>query len=406
MEAGSISAQSEAWDTVWKKSEAWERMKKSVKWYLIQRFLIVLFCVYWSGVLINFLYRVALTPAVLMFLESQHIEITGNGDVFTWMLRVLFYILAESLPPAVREWVQRQIDAAIGNGMQIEVTSPLYDGVWGMLLRILIIGGILGLFLVRLLPYVVGAIYYSRVVTKQFDALLAEEKEQKLSDDKKRNLLLSDIAHDIKTPLTTICGYSKALSEGIAGEDKRQAYLDVIYAKAMRMDELLTLLFEYVKLESEGFVLHRQQEDFAELVRETAALFYTDFEEKQMTFITEIAEEETPLEMDRVQLGRAVTNLLTNALRYGKEGGRVLIRLSDYELTVADDGEPIDPALAAHIFEPFTRGDKSRSTQGGNGLGLGIAKKIVEMHGGSLILNLNAGRGYTKAFQIRFPDPA
>lgn len=380
-------------------------MKKNVKWYLIQRFLLVLFCVYWGGAFIDFLYRMALAPVILTFLESQQIEISGSGDVFTWMLQMLFYMLTEFLPPGVREWVQRQIDGTVGGSMRVEVTSPLYNGVWGVLLRILILGGILGLYLIRLLPYILGALYYSGVVTKQFDVMLTEEKERKLADDKKRNLLLSDIAHDIRTPMTTICGYSRALSEGVAEEKKRQAYLDVIYAKAMRMDELINLLFEYVKLESEGFVLHRQKGDFAELVREMTALLYTDFEEKQMSLVTEIAEEEMPLDMDRLQLGRAVTNLLTNALRYGKKGGRVLVRLSDYELTVADEGEPIDPDLADRIFEPFTRGDKARSTQGGSGLGLGIAKKIVEMHGGRLLLNLSVGEGYTKAFQMRFPDP-
>ncbi len=381
-------------------------MKKTAKWYLIQRFLIVLFCVYWGGELIDLLYRKALAPVVMAFLESQKITITGGGSVLMWMLQVLLYILSGFLPPGIRAWIQGRIDMALGGGMTIEVTSPLYNGLWGVALRILIISGIMAIFLIRLLPYLVGALYYSGVVTKQFDALLAEEKEQKRLADQKRNLLLSDIAHDIKTPITTICGYSRALTEGVAEERKRQAYLDVIYAKAMRMDELITLLFEYVKLESEGFVLHREPGDFAELVREMTAILYTDFEEKGMTLVMEIAEEKMPLMMDGLQLGRAVTNLLTNALRYGKEGGRVLVRLSDYELTVADEGEPIDPALAAHIFDPFTRGDSARSTKGGSGLGLGIAKKIVEMHGGSLTLNLNAEENYTKAFQMRFPDPA
>lgn len=381
-------------------------MKKAAKWYLIQRFLIVLFCIYWGGVLIDLMFRKALTPVILAFLHSQKIEITGGSNVFEWMLHVLFYILSGFLPLGVREWVQHWIDSALGGSMMIEVSSPLYNGMWGVALRILIIGGIIGIFLIRLLPYALGAFYYSGVVAKQFDALLAEEKEQKLLADRQRNLMLSDIAHDIKTPITTICGYSRALSEGVAQEKKRLEYLDAIYAKAMRMDELINLLFEYVKLESEGFVLHRQRGDFAELVRETTALLYTDFEEKGMSLVLEIAEEEMALEMDELQLGRAVTNLLTNALRYGKEGGRVLVRLSGYELTVADEGEPIDPALADHIFEPFTRGDRARSTQGGSGLGLGIAKKIVEMHGGSLRLNLSAEGSYTKAFQMRFPDPA
>lgn len=381
-------------------------MKKTAKWYLIQRFLIVLFCVYWGGELIDLFYRKALVPVILSFLQSQQIVITGNNNIFAWMLQVLFYILSGFLPPGIQEWIQREIDAALESSLLIEVTSPLYDGLWGVVLRILIIGGIIGIFLVRLLPYAVGAFYYSRVVTKQFDALLAEEKEQKLLADQKRNLMLSDIAHDIKTPITTICGYSRALSEGVVQEKKRQAYLDVIYAKAMRMDELITLLFEYVKLESEGFVLRRERGDFAELVREMTALLYTDFEEKGMELVMEIAEEKMPMEMDQLQLGRAVTNLLTNALRYGKEGGKVLVRLSDYELTVADEGDPIDPALAAHIFEPFTRGDRARSTQGGSGLGLGIAKKIVEMHEGNLLLSLNAEGEYTKAFRMRFPEPA
>ena len=125
-----------------------------------------------------------------------------------------------------------------------------------------------------------------------------------------------------------------------------------------------------------------------------------------MTLVLEIPEEAALLEMDRVQMGRAITNLLTNAVRYGKEGGRVLVRLSGYEITVADEGEPVDPTFAEHIFDPFTRADTARSTQGGSGLGLGISHKIVEMHGGQLILNQTFGEGYTKAFQIRFEEAA
>lgn len=376
-------------------------MKKSIKWFLVQRFLIILFCVYWSVEAINLLYRLVISPAVLVFLESQQIEIKGNSNMAAWLLQMLFYFLTGFLPSGIREWAQGEIEQAMGSTMSIQVTSPLYSGAWGVLLRILIIGGIIGLLLIRLFPYLVGAFCYSRIVTKQFNLLLAQEEAQKLARDQRRNLMLSDIAHDIKTPITTICGYSKALSEGVVAEKDRQSYLDAIYAKAMRMDELVTLLFEYVKLESEGFTMHKEPGDLAELTRETAAFLYADFEDRGMELVLEIPEERVPFEMDRLQLGRAVTNLLTNALRYGKEGGRVLIRLQEYELTVADEGAPIDPAFAAHIFEPFARGDKARSSKGGSGLGLGITKKIVEMHGGKLLLNQNFGEGYTKAFQIR-----
>ncbi len=376
-------------------------MKKSVKWFLVQRFLLILFCIYWSVEAVNFLYRVVIIPAARAFLKSQQIEITGDSNMVAWLLQMLFYCVAGLLPPGVGEWVQGQIEYTMGSTMSVQVTSPLYSGGWGVALRILIIGGIIGLLFIRILPYLVGAFCYSRIVTRQFNELLAQEESQKLARDQRRNLMLSDIAHDIKTPITTICGYSKALSEGVVGEKDRQSYLDAIYAKAMRMDELITLLFEYVKLESEGFTLHREPGDLAELTREMAALLYADFEDREMELVLEIPEEKVPFEMDRLQLGRAVTNLLTNAVRYGKAGGRVLVRLQEYELTVADEGEPVDPEFAAHIFEPFARGDKARSSKGGSGLGLGIAQRIVEMHGGKLALNQNFGEGYTKAFQIR-----
>lgn len=381
-------------------------MGKRVKWFLVQRFLVILFCIYWSVEAISLLYRLVITPAALAFLESQQIEIKGNSNMAAWLLQMLFYFLTGFLPSGIREWVQGRIEQAMGSTLSIQVTSPLYSGMWGVMLRIMIIGGIIGLLLIRILPYLVGALCYSRMVVRQFNELLAQEEAQKLARDQRRNLMLSDIAHDIKTPITTICGYSKALSEGVVEEKDRQSYLDVIYAKAMRMDELVTLLFEYVKLESEGFAMHKEPEDLAELAREMVALLYADFEDREMELILDIPEEEVPFVMDRLQLGRAVTNLLTNAIRYGKEGGRVLVRLRRYELTVADDGEPVDPGFAAHIFEPFARGDKARSSKGGSGLGLGISQKIVEMHGGKLLLNQRFGEGYTKAFQIRLPGIA
>lgn len=89
-------------------------MKRTVKWYLIQRFLIALFFVYWGGVLIDLFYRMALNPAVLIFLESQQIEITGNSDVFAWLLQVLFYVLAGFLR------------RAFGTGYRVRLTQP-----WG-----------------------------------------------------------------------------------------------------------------------------------------------------------------------------------------------------------------------------------------------------------------------------------
>lgn len=379
-------------------------MKKTLKWFLIQRFLIILFGIYLSGELINAFYRLALVPLLTDFLQSQQIEIVGNSNIVTYLLQLLFYFLAGFLPPGVGEWVQRRLSIGMESSLEVRVSSPLYSGVWGAMLRLGLICILLFLLALSLVPYVVGAFCYYRIVTKKVNELLEEEKEQQLAFDRKRNLLLSDIAHDIKTPITTICGYGRALLDGVVAEEKKRAYLEAIYAKSMGVNELISLLFEYVKLESEGFVLHRERGDLAGLVREMTALLYADFEERQMTLVLEIPEEETIFEMDRLQLGRAVTNLLTNAVRYGKEGGRVLVRLQGRQLTVADEGAPVNPAFAEHIFDPFTRADKARTSQGGSGLGLGISHKIVEMHGGELVLDQSFGEGYTKAFQMRFEE--
>lgn len=111
-----------------------------------------------------------------------------------------------------------------------------------------------------------------------------------------------------------------------------------------------------------------------------------------------------PCLVDKVHMTRAITNLLHNAVRYGKEGGKALVRLEDYCFTVADDGMAIDREFAEHIFEPFSRADKARCTTGGSGLGLSIAHKIVQMHNGELCVKLDYGQGYTKAFQIWMPS--
>lgn len=377
--------------------------KQNLQWFLISRFLVLMVVMYLCGELLNLFFSAVGFPLLYRLLTYLDIRFVSDGSVIADLLHLLFYFLTDLLPGGISEWIKREMSSGAW-GIQIGVNTVGGGSFFNRLLSFALFCIVLLLLELRMAPYLVGGFFYCRMVAGKMKGLLEEEKEQQQAYERRRNLLLSDIAHDIKTPITTICGYSRALAEGVAEEEKRQTYLDVIYRKSLRMDELVSLLFEYVKLESEGFVLHREQGNLAELLRKMTALLYTDFEDKKITVVTEIQEENVPFEMDELQLGRAVTNLLTNALRYGKTGGRILVRLEEYEITVADDGEPIDPDFAEHIFEPFTRADSARTSEGGSGLGLGIAKKIVEMHGGRLVLNLRFGGGYTKAFQIRLQE--
>lgn len=416
----SISARSAGWDTVWRTRNNRGKkkgkntgtftcgsvsimQKKSLKWFLIKNFLIVLLGIYIAKSALDILYRQTLLPFLTDQFQMQQISVTGSGSFFFSMAQIVLLYLISFLPAGISDPLSRLIAGHANGGIQLQVSSPLYSGWQNSLLVLFVLFLLLFLLGLSLLPYAVGALWYYRKVSRKVKQLLQEEKEQQLFYERKRSLLLSDIAHDIKTPITTICGYSRALSEGAAPAEKRAGYLNAIYEKALRIDELISLLFEYVKLDSEGYVLHREQGNLAELLRETAAAFYTDFEERQMQLTVDIPEEPVPFEMDSLQIKRAVTNLLTNALRYGKDGGNVFIQLKEDTVTVADDGRAIDPVFAERIFEPFSREDSVRMAKGGSGLGLSIAAKIIEMHGGTISLNTGFGDGYTKAFQIRLP---
>lgn len=377
---------------------------KELRWFLIKRFLIIMAGIYGSTELLSALYRNVVLPALFLIWKQREIHITSQAGILELMLELFVFAAADFLPDAVAGIVKTWIGEALGNAFQISVKDVLARGRWGLVLQIAFLLVVFVLLFVSILPYLVGAFVYYRMVTRKVNELMEQEKEQQRAFDRKRNLLLSDIAHDIKTPITTICGYSRALSDGVVDREREQEYLDAIYAKSMRMSELVTLLFEYVKLDSEGYVLHREKLDFAELVRENAAMVYPDYEEKKISVEVDVPEETVFCDADRLQMGRAVMNLLTNAARYGKPGGKVLIRLRERTLVVADDGLVIEPEFAEHIFEPFTRADKARTTHGGSGLGLSISAKVVEMHGGKLELDCAYGKGYTKAFVLRLPE--
>ena len=374
--------------------------KKSLGWFLISRFLITMFCIFIFGQLIGFLCSYIVIPGILQILAQQQISITTEGNPVISILQMLFYVIMSFLPDGISYYAQRIVGRQMGDHLRIVVNSPLYAGRRGVMLRILIIVLFLALIFVNILPYLIGALYYYRAVSGKVNELMEEEKERQLAYDRERNLLLSDIAHDIKTPITTLCSYSKALSDNLVQGEKRQEYLDAVYNKSMRMNELITLLFEYVKMDSSGFELHMEECDLGELLRECTAALYADFEDRDITLHVEIPETPTPYSVDKIQMIRAVTNLLTNVVRYGRGGGKALVRLNEYTIAVADDGPKIDEELAKHIFNPFARGDKARSTSGGSGLGLSIASRIIEMHGGELKLDCGYGNGYTKAFLI------
>ena len=223
----------------------------------------------------------------------------------------------------------------------------------------------------------------------------------KLNAENERILLFANMAHDLKTPITSILGYSKALSDGIIDDEaKKSEYLATINSKATKMNELIDRLFEYVKLESTENLLHKENCDVAEILRNCVADVYAEYEEKKISLEIEIPETPVIKNADKVELSRVYTNLLNNVLKHNQNGIKVLVKM-DAEgcVLIADSGEKIPAEVKESLFMPFVSGDKSRQSKNGSGLGLSLAAKIMKKHGGSLWLEENVP-GYTKGFVV------
>lgn len=274
----------------------------------------------------------------------------------------------------------------------------------------------LGTFLISVLPLAAGAVIFSGRVTRKFKVYEAARENERAQVQKQRYLMISDIAHDLKTPMTTVSGYAKALADGMVKEDQEKEYLDAIRDKTLRMNDIIQMLFDYVRLDSEGFAINRSRIDICELVRECVAADYTDIENKKDEIEIDIPDTPLTADADKIQLSRVINNLLTNAVKHNPEGTAISVSVreepDEIRVFVADSGETIEKELADEIFEPFVMGDKSRSTAGGSGLGLSVAHKIAELHGAVLklvqrpeMMRYQLGEKYNKVFLLILKRP-
>lgn len=241
---------------------------------------------------------------------------------------------------------------------------------------------------------------FSKVTGKKFEREISRQMNE-------RNMLYANITHDLKTPITSILGFSKALKDNkMEGKEKEQA-AGIIYQKAKRTDELLTMLFEYTKMETASYQPDNKPVDLCAVLRKVTALHYGDFEEKNMDVEIEIPDSKSMLLCNEQQITRAIENLVINAYRHNRPGSHVGVFLREeaagISILVADDGREISREEEETVFDPFVSGDASRNSNGGSGLGLAIARKITELYGGSLSVERKED-GYTKSFVIRFPS--
>jgi len=236
--------------------------------------------------------------------------------------------------------------------------------------------------------------------------LEASQKEKDRLEDARKRMFV-DISHDLKTPITVIGGYSKALAEHmVSDEPQRQRYIETIYNKSMRVSDLIDDLFELSRLESGKPELKLEMTDMTEFIKGIAAEYYEQFEEKNLLLELDIPDCRVFCRIDRKQITRAISNLLINAIRYNPPGTTIRVGLAETDpglaIEISDNGTGIPENLRDTIFEPFVRGDSSRRSDGGTGLGLAIAKSIAASHGGSLRLLSGTGM-YKTSFILELP---
>lgn len=236
------------------------------------------------------------------------------------------------------------------------------------------------------------------------EKIQASEVERAKIENLKQQFFV-DISHDLKTPVASVQGYSKALYDGVVvDEDRKRMYLKTIYEKSQRLTTLIENIHELAKLNNDTYVMYKEKIDFCEFMREIVADFYPEIENRNFDFIIDVPEYAIEYEFDKNEMTRAISNIISNALKYNPDYTTLKIEFkkisNSIEIIIADNGVGIEESLKEQIFEAFTRGDLSRKTSGGTGIGLSIAYKIIEKHGGKLYLK--SEEDFKTAFIIQF----
>ena len=293
-------------------------------------------------------------------------------------------------------WRLLRIRAAIGQGTYLKIYGAARTSLDTVVVLVML--------LMLLLPPFLGALGFSRLVVRRIRALQEQREQELMLADQQRSQFITDIAHDLRTPLMAISGMARAISDDVVRDDAtRDEYIQAISEKADKMSGLVSSVFDYTKLGSGAFALERERIDLPQLLLREAATAYTDIEAAGMTFSVEVDETPCAVFADATQLGRVVSNLLINAVRHNSAGIEIallLVRQAGVAyVIVADTGSKIegDPE---ELFQPFSRGDAARSDTGGSGLGLSICKRVADLHGYDLMLTQPYGR-FTKAFVLK-----
>lgn len=229
-----------------------------------------------------------------------------------------------------------------------------------------------------------------------------------LNDARKENhTLIADISHDLKTPLAVIGGYARAFEDGHVSGAKRQTYLHAIYEKSLAANELLDSLLTISRLDHPSLEPNLVACDLCEQVRLSAIAAGAEIEQAGDTLEVDIDDGPVWVDLDQTLFARVLGNLISNACRHNAPGTSIFVRCHESDghavIRVLDDGAGFAPHVRDSAFEPFVTENVARESGKGSGLGLSIAKKGVQLHGGRIYLSDEPPAPYATEIVIELP---
>ncbi len=217
------------------------------------------------------------------------------------------------------------------------------------------------------------------------EKIQAEREAEKAKAD-----LITNVSHDLRTPLTSVMGYlGLVIDNRYKSEEEMHEYLNIAFSKAERLKLLIDDLFEYTKLNNDGVSLSKSNVNLSEFLSQLLEEFFPILDENNLTVYKKFENEKLIVSIDTLKMLRVFENILTNAIKYSYKPGEIIVALyedNDYAIIVfRNKGDHIPKEKADKLFDRFYRTDESRnSNTGGSGLGLAISKNIVELHGGAI----------------------
>lgn len=299
---------------------------------------------------------------------------------------ILRYFLLFALLIAISESI---LDSLFNDMILVSQNRTVYEFIFKLMVYLILSVSL----------FVIFAHGFKRVIGKK----IKQEQDRQLN---LKNMLYSHITHDLKTPITMIQGFSKALIDNKVSENEKKDTVEAIYRHSKGLAELIDLLFQYSKLETSEQQMPLDSLDLARVIRDITALYYEKFEEKGMDVWIDLPETPVICQLNYIEITRGLTNIYLNTIKHNPDHTKIKISLEIRDekaiFKLSDSGPEINDEIKESIFEPFISTETSRRTNEGNGLGLAISKAIIIKHGGLIYLE-EADDNYVKTFVIELP---